>query len=238
MNNETIFAAILAGGMGTRMQSAQKPKQFLEVGGKPIIIHTIEQFARVDAFEKILVLTPADWVDYTRDLIEKYMGTESKVLVLAGGEDRNATLMCALSYIETNYEVNAETILVTHDAVRPFATERIIKENIEAARTYGACGTAIPATDTIVQSHDGTYMEAIPDRSCMYQQQTPQSFRVTLLKETYALLNEEEKKTLTDACKILVLKGVPVYMVMGDPCNIKVTYPSDLKVAETFAKCL
>ena len=232
MNSETIFAAILAGGVGTRMQSAEKPKQFLEVGGKPIIIHTIEKFISIENFTKILVLTPEDWVDYTRDLIENYMGTDSGVLVLPGGSDRNETLMCALSYIEEHYKVDADTILVTHDAVRPFVTERIIRENMEAAGLYGACGTAIPATDTIVQSRDGKYMNSIPDRSCMYQQQTPQSFRVTLLKETYALLNEEERKSLTDACKILVLKGVPVYMVMGDPCNIKITYPEDLLLSE------
>ena len=232
MNNETIFAAILAGGVGTRMQSAEKPKQFLEVGGKPIIIHTIEKFISIENFTKILVLTPEDWVDYTRDLIENYMGTDSGVLVLPGGADRNETLMCALAYIEEHYKVDADTILVTHDAVRPFVTERIIRENMEAAGRYGACGTAIPATDTIVQSRDGKYMNSIPDRSCMYQQQTPQSFRVTLLKETYALLNEEERKSLTDACKILVLKGVPVYMVMGDSCNIKITYPEDLLLSE------
>ena len=232
MNNETIFAAILAGGVGTRMQSAEKPKQFLEVGGKPIIIHTIEKFISIENFTKILVLTPEDWVDYTRDLIENYMGTDSGVLVLPGGSDRNETLMCALAYIEEHYKVDADTILVTHDAVRPFVTERIIRENMEAAGRYGACGTAIPATDTIVQSRDGKYMHSIPDRSCMYQQQTPQSFRVTLLKETYALLNEEERKSLTDACKILVLKGVPVYMVMGDSCNIKITYPEDLLLSE------
>lgn len=232
MNNETIFAAILAGGVGTRMQSAEKPKQFLEVGGKPIIIHTIEKFISIENFTKILVLTPEDWVDYTRDLIENYMGTDSGVLVLPGGADRNETLMCALAYIEEHYKVDADTILVTHDAVRPFVTERIIRENMEAAGLYGACGTAIPATDTIVQSRDGKYMHSIPDRSCMYQQQTPQSFRVTLLKETYALLNEEERKSLTDACKILVLKGVPVYMVMGDSCNIKITYPEDLLLSE------
>ena len=232
MNNETIFAAILAGGVGTRMQSAEKPKQFLEVGEKPIIIHTIEKFISIENFTKILVLTPEDWVDYTRDLIENYMGTDSGVLVLPGGADRNETLRCALAYIEEHYKVDADTILVTHDAVRPFVTERIIRENMEAAGRYGACGTAIPATDTIVQSRDGKYMNSIPDRSCMYQQQTPQSFRVTLLKETYALLNEEERKSLTDACKILVLKGVPVYMVMGDPCNIKITYPEDLLLSE------
>ena len=232
MNNETIFAAILAGGVGTRMQSAEKPKQFLEVGGKPIIIHTIEKFISIENFTRILVLTPEDWVDYTRDLIENYMGTDSGVLVLPGGADRNETLMCALAYIEEHYKVDADTILVTHDAVRPFVTERIIRENMEAAGLYGACGTAIPATDTIVQSRDGKYMHSIPDRSCMYQQQTPQSFRVTLLKETYALLNEEERKSLTDACKILVLKGVPVYMVMGDSCNIKITYPEDLLLSE------
>ena len=232
MNHDNLFAAIMAGGVGTRMQSAEKPKQFLEVGGKTIIIHTIEKLISIENFTKILVLTQADWVDYTRVLIENYMGSDSGVLVLPGGSDRNETLMCALAYIEEHYKVDADTILVTHDAVRPFVTERIIRENMEAAGLYGACGTAIPATDTIVQSRDGKYMNSIPDRSCMYQQQTPQSFRVTLLKETYALLNEEERKSLTDACKILVLKGVPVYMVMGDPCNIKITYPEDLLLSE------
>ena len=126
-----------------------------------------------------------------------------------------------------------ETIIVTHDSVRPFVTHRIIEENIEYAQKYGACDTAVPATDTIVQSEDNIVISDIPERSKMYQGQTPQTFRLKKLKELYEGLTEEEKKILTDAAKIFVMKGEKVYLVEGEVSNIKITYPYDLRVAET-----
>ena len=129
--------------------------------------------------------------------------------------------------------VDDDTIILTHDSVRPFVTHRIIEENIRYALEYGACDTAVAATDTIVQSEDGKVISSVPDRSKMYQGQTPQTFRLKKLKSLYESLTDEEKKILTDAAKIFVMKGEDVYLVEGEVSNIKITYPYDLRVAET-----
>ena len=125
---------------------------------------------------------------------------------------------------------------MTHDAVRPFLTSRIISENILYARQYGATDTVIPATDTIVESEDGKLISSIPNRKLMYQGQTPQSFKVKELRTVIDSLTEEEKAVLTDACKIYTIKNRPVYMVDGEVFNIKITFPYDMKVAKTLLK--
>ena len=121
---------------------------------------------------------------------------------------------------------------MTHDSVRPFLTHRIIEENIRYAKEYGACDTVIPATDTIVESRDQQLITSIPDRATMYQGQTPQSFKAKHLRTLYESLSVEEKGILTDACKILVIKGEKVHLVEGEESNIKITYPYDMRVAE------
>ena len=144
--------------------------------------------------------------------------------------------MNAIAHIEKNFSVDDDTIIVTHDSVRPFVTHRIIEDNIKYAMKYGACDTVIPATDTIVESSNHDTISNIPDRSMMYQGQTPQSFKVKKLKQLFNELSDEEKEILTDAAKILVIKGEPVYLVDGEVFNIKITYPYDLRVAETLIK--
>ena len=228
-----VFAVICAGGIGSRMGNAEKPKQYLNVGGKPIILHTIEKFVVNEEFEKIIVLVPESWISYTKDIINKHLQGIEKVEVMAGGSDRNSTIMNAINYIEEKFGLDDDTIIVTHDAVRPFVTHRIIMDNIEAAVKVGACDTVIPATDTIVESLDGEKISSIPDRSKVYQGQTPQSFRAKRLKELYSSLTAEEKSILTDAAKIYLLKGEAVHLVRGEVFNIKITYPYDLTVAET-----
>ena len=228
-----VFAVICAGGIGSRMGNAEKPKQYLNVGGKPIILHTIEKFVVNERFEKIIVLVPESWISYTKDIINKHLKGVDKVEVMAGGSDRNSTIMNAINYIEESFGLDDDTIIVTHDAVRPFVTHRIIMDNIEAAVKVGACDTVIPATDTIVESLDGEKISSIPDRSKVYQGQTPQSFRAKRLKELYSSLMDEEKAILTDAAKIYLLKGEAVHLVRGEVFNIKITYPYDLTVAET-----
>ena len=217
-----VFAVICAGGIGSRMGNAEKPKQYLNVGGKPIILHTIEKFVVNEQFEKVIVLVPESWINYTRDIIKKHLKVVEKVEVLAGGADRNSTIMNSIKYIEDNFTLDDDTVIVTHDAVRPFVTHRIIMDNIEAAVNVGACDTVIPATDTIVESMDGEKISSIPDRSKVYQGQTP-----------HLSLTDEEKAILTDAAKICLLKGEPVHLVRGEVFNIKITYPYDLTVAET-----
>ena len=228
-----VFAVICAGGIGSRMGNAEKPKQYLNVGGKPIILHTIEKFVVNEEFEKIIVLVPESWISYTKDIINKHLKGVEKVEVMAGGSDRNSTIMNAINYIEEKFGLDDDTIIVTHDAVRPFVTHRIIMDNIKAAVKVGACDTVIPATDTIVESIDGEKISSIPDRSKEYQGQTPQSFRAKRLKELYLSLTAEEKAILTDAAKIYLLKGEAVHLVSGEVFNIKITYPYDLTVAET-----
>ncbi len=153
--------------------------------------------------------------------------------VLEGGSTRNETIMNAVRYLEEQGALDEDTVIVTHDSVRPFVTHRILEENIRAAQQYGACDTVIPATDTIVQSVSHTVISDIPDRSVMYQGQTPQSFKAKKLKRVYESLTEQEKGILTDACKIFVIKGEEVRLVQGEVSNIKITYPYDLKVAES-----
>ena len=227
------YAVVLAGGIGLRMGNMEKPKQYIELDGKPIIIHTIEKFYVYPEFEKVIVLCPTQWITHTRNLIDKYLKNQDNVVVIAGGETRNETIMNAISYIEKEYGLDEETIIVTHDAVRPFVTHRIIEENIKAAQQYQACDTVIPETDTILISEDKKKITEIPDRAIMYQGQTPQSFKAKMLRELYESLSEDEKEILTDAAKICVMKGRHVELVRGEVFNIKITYPYDLDVAKS-----
>lgn len=232
MKGSNVFGIVLAGGKGTRMGNVEKPKQFMEIGNKPIIIHTIEKFVMNSTFEKVLVLSPKQWIKHTEDLVRKYIVKPECVVVIEGGNTRNETIMNSIAYIEKLGKLNNDTIIVTHDSVRPFVTHRILEENIRYAMEVGACDTVIPATDTIVESKDHTLISAIPDRSVMYQGQTPQSFKAVKLRDLYNGLTAEEKSILTDACKIMVIKGEKVRLVEGEVSNIKITYPYDLRVAE------
>lgn len=227
-----IYSIIMAGGVGARMGNVDRPKQFLNLAGRPVIIHTIEKFVIHSEFEKVLVLCPHAWVGYTEDLIKKYIQNPEKVVVLQGGATGNETIMNAIRYIDEQGDLNDETRIVAHDAVRPFVTHRIIQDNIEAVKQYDAVDTVIPATDTIVESDDGKVLSQIPDRKKMYQGQMPQSFRAKLLWDAYYSLGEAEKSILTDACKIMVLKGQKVHLVLGEASNMKITHPVDMRFAE------
>ena len=164
-------------------------------------------------------------------MLSKSLPADGRLAVIAGGATRNDTLANAIAYVEKQFGLAPDTVLLTHDAVRPFVTHRIISENIEAARKYGACDTVVAASDTIVESADNRFISAIPERRMMYQGQTPQTFLALKLKTVFESLTTAEKATLTDACKVFSLKGEPVRLVEGEVFNIKITYPFDLKVA-------
>lgn len=228
-----VYGIILAGGIGTRMGNVDRPKQYLLIGKKPIIVHTVEKFIINSRFDKVIVLCPAQWISYTKDLLRKYLPENSDVVVIEGGKIRNETIMNAIRYIEETDGLDENTALVTHDAVRPFVTQRILEENIDLAEAGVACDTAIPATDTLAESEDGEIIVNIPNRARFYQGQTPQSFGAKKFKELYESLSEQEKSELTDAAKVFVVKGETVRIVKGETFNIKVTYPYDLQLAET-----
>ena len=202
-----IFAAILAGGIGSRMGGTDTPKQFLTLGQKPVIIHTIEKFVINKNIDKIIVLTPKSYINHTNDLIEEYIQNDD-VVVIEGGQTRNDTLLNSIKYIKENFGIDEDSIILTHD-------------------------TVIPATDTIVESVNGKTIESIPVRDYYYQGQTPQTFNINKLYNLINSLTEDEANILTDACKIFTLKDEPVYLVDGEVTNIKITYPYDLKLANT-----
>ena len=230
-----VFGAILAGGSGTRMHISSLPKQFLALNDKPIIIHTIEKLLTCNKFDAIFVGVNPSWVSYMNDLLDKYEIEEELVRVVVGGTNRNETIFNIIRSIEEEFGESDDHIIVTHDAVRPFVTLRIIEENIECALKYGACDTVIPATDTIVVSKQNDIISDIPNRIYMYQGQTPQSFNINMLKALYNDLTDAEKAVLTDACNIFVMRNKDVKLVQGEISNLKITTVNDYNIAQYLA---
>lgn len=229
-----VVAAVMAGGIGSRM-GADLPKQYLPLAGTPIIVRTTRVLYASSEVDHVIVLVPEDWVDYTTQLMSQSGFSSTRVTVLCGGTTRNDTLQCALSFVDTHYGL-ADSILLTQDAVRPFLTLDMVSANIAAAKEYGCCNTVVPATDTIIESVDGKTISAVPDRSVLYQAQTPQTFKADQLQVYMDSLTDLEKETLTDGCKIFLLKGAPVHLVEGHVTNMKITYPTDMAVAEAILK--
>lgn len=226
-----IYAEILAGGKGSRMGNTDMPKQYLKLGTRPVVIHTIEQFLLNARVEKVIVCCPKAWVSHTKDLVKKYIFNNDRVVIVEGGQTRNETILNGCHYIEETFGIKDEDVIITHDAVRPFLTQRIIEENIDAALLYGAVDTVVEAFDTIVESLDEETIHSIPVRSNMYQGQTPQSFNIKALQDLFATLTKEENEILTDACKAFVIKGHKVHLVRGEVYNTKITTQHDLKLA-------
>lgn len=232
-----IYAGIVSGGTGTRM-GADIPKQFLKLCEKPIIIHTLERFSAANEIDKIYIGVHPEWTEYCIDLIDKYGFSKERVSVVKGGSDRNATVFSIIGQIESDFGINGNDIILTHDGVRPFVKKEVILDNIEAALKYGACGTYIAAVDTIIQSANGKTVSCVPDRAQMFQAQTPQTFNISELIKVYSSLSDDEKSNLTDTCSIYTAMGLPIRIVKGDNYNIKITTVKDLKLAEFIASKL
>ena len=227
-----IYAGLLAGGTGTRMGIQDMPKQFLTLGKKPIIMHTVEKFLFVPDIDIIYVAVHPNWMTYFEDLLQKYVPTQKeKIRVVSGGKDRNDSIMNIIHDIHENGP-EEDDILITHDAVRPFVSYRMIKENISAMEQYDVADTVVVANDTIVESVDGKVISSIPNRTHMYQGQTPQTFKIRAFVDIYESMEEEVKQILTDACKVFVLNNTSVGLVQGEYSNIKITTVTDLKIAE------
>ena len=144
--------------------------------------------------------------------------------------------MNVITQIEQEFGNEEPHYIITQDGVRPFVTRRLIGEHVKAVLQYDAVDTAIPAVDTIILSEDGRTVKDIPERKYLYQSQTPQSFRMDLLKDLYLGLTQEEKGILTDACKICIVRQVPVHIVAGEVSNMKITTAADYKIAQVMAE--
>lgn len=224
-----IIAVILAAGKGTRIKNAEKPKQYLEIGGKPILVHTVEKFLACNQIDRIVIAVHPDWLAYTNSLFSA--SEYQKVSVCTGADNRQESLYKALLYCKTELNAPDNTIIVSHDAARPFVTQEIIKANIDAMQSAEVVNTVIPAVDTIIQSADGKTITAATDRSQMYQVQTPQTFKLLQYIEIYSTLDRMALSQVTDAVGIFYTNGIPVKLVAGDRKNLKITVDEDMLLA-------
>ncbi len=224
---------ILAGGIGSRMQSPELPKQFLKIENEPIIIRTVRNFIDFGSFRAGVICCPVDWIEYTKALLLEYSIPTDTVFVVPGGKNRNSSVQNGCRYLTKNYTINDDDVILTHDAVRPFINSRIIKDNISAVNEYGAANTVMPVYDSIIRTATGDFLSEHLPRKELYRVQTPQSFRLKELENVINSLSDEELETYTDVASIFADRGFRVKLVEGLDNNIKITTPFDMAVAES-----
>jgi 2-C-methyl-D-erythritol 4-phosphate cytidylyltransferase len=220
-----VVAVIPAGGSGTRM-GAGVPKQFLPLGGVPMLLHSLRAFDRARSVDTVILVVPRD--ERRRaltDVIERY-GVKKVQKVIAGGETRQQSVYNGLK--ETDPDVE---IVVVHDAVRPFVTDDLIEQSIEAARKASGAIVAVPMKDTPKQAGLDRQIQRTLDRNNLWMAQTPQTFRRDVLLEAYEKAAIEHLQATDDSALVERL-GHKVGIVAGTWENIKITTPEDLIIAE------
>lgn len=235
MDQKRTAAVVLAAGQGKRMQSAVA-KQFLLLNGEPVVCHALRAFEESDV-EAVVLVTGADEIDYCRkEIVEKY-GFKKVIDVTAGGKERYHSVYEGLRALEG---ILAEDgIVLIHDGARPMVTEEIIYRTIEAAGKYGAAVAAMPVKDTIKVVDEHGFVVMTPDRSTLWQMQTPQTFTYQLVYTAYQKLlsNPSYQNGITDDAMVVeAMEQKQIKLVEGSYENRKVTTPEDMIIAESILK--
>ena len=228
------IALIVAAGSGTRMENANQPKQFLLVCGKPLLIYTIAAFQNHNEIDKIVVVTNDSYIDQVNDWAKQYKLDKVKAVV-GGGDTRQASVYNGLKAVEKLVSSNNDIILI-HDAARPLVSQRIISENISMCLKFGAVDTVIKSKDTIIKSKDNESINDILNRDEIYQTQTPQTFRYSIIRDAHEKARLKEIPNVTDDAKLVLSMGIDVRLVEGSVNNFKVTTMDDLKLLEALLK--
>lgn len=220
------IAMIFAGGRGVRMGSGI-PKQFLEIHGKPVLVHTLELFQEHDMIDKIYISVLKDYIGKTQKLVDRY-GLDKVVSIIPGGATAQDSIYNVLKDAEK--ENDGDSIVLLHDGVRPFVSYDTIKQNIESVQKYGSAITCTACYETILLSKSGEKVDSVPYRKDTFAAQAPQSFR---LKDIIAAHDEVRAinptyENMVDACTIMTTLGKEVHMIPGNRGNIKVTTPEDV----------
>lgn len=222
-----VAVAIPAGGIGARF-GGRLPKQFVAVGGRAILAATVARFARHPRVATVVVAAPWAHVERARRLLAR-AGGRARVLVVAGGATRQESVWRALQAVPGD-----PAIVVVHDAVRPFVTRRLIDAVIGAAERTGAALCALPVADTVKRVRDGLVEETV-DRSGLWAVQTPQAFRLALLREAHDKARRDGVVGTDDAMLVERL-GHPVRVVPGSALNLKITTRDDLRRARAWSR--
>ena len=223
------IGVILAAGSGSRTGLAT-PKQFLPLGGKTVLEHSVQTFNDHPGIDEVVIITATEFIEKVQAIV-KANGWTKVSAVLAGGKERFDSSLAAVRH----FADNPDAVMLFHDAARPLVSERIISDAIKAMEMYDAVDVAIPAVDTIVQcNREGTHMESIQDRNLLWRMQTPQGFRQRTIEEAYRIALQDPQFTATDDCGTVLryLKDVKVGIVRGSERNIKLTYADDLSLLE------
>ncbi len=237
-----VIVIIPAAGLGTRMSSAPAArgkktpsKQFAELGGTPILVHTLRRFSECAEVTEILVALRKEEISGFRSRLDKeYKDLGRKVQFVEGGEHRQNSVANALAAVDAA----PEDVVLVHDAVRPLVTAEIISEVIQAVRKFGAAIAGLPAVDTIKQverTADGAVITATVPREKVVMAQTPQGFRYEVIKSAFDAA-AADGFIGTDEASLVEHSGGNVMVVMGSARNIKITNPADLELAEFYLK--
>lgn len=222
-------AVIVSAGKGVRFMGRQK-KQFYSLGGKPILIHTLDKFETCPLIRSILLVVDPEDMDYClKEISEKYKFKKVSQIV-PGGKQRQESVKNGIDVLPKDTE-----IVAIHDGVRPFVTKTMIEDSVRSAIRYGAVILAIPVKDTMKMSNpDGTVLKTL-NRESLWQAQTPQTFHVNVIKEAYQRA-AEDGFTGTDDASLVERYGGRVHILPGSYSNIKITTPEDLLLANLFLK--
>ena len=225
---ENNTAIVLAAGQGKRMQSKIQ-KQFLEIQGYPVLYYSLRCFQKSPLIGNIILVTGEEMVSYCKEeIVDKY-GFTKVTNVIAGGKERYDSVyagLCACSEIPCDY-------VFIHDGARPFLSDEVLGRLYKDVQLYQACIAAVPAKDTIKVADESRNVIDTPDRSRLWQAQTPQVFSLPLIRQCYRCALEEDAVGLTDdaSCVEYCRKG-PVHLTEGSYDNLKITTPEDLLLAE------
>ncbi|MCG7334340.1 2-C-methyl-D-erythritol 4-phosphate cytidylyltransferase [Sporosarcina sp. ACRSM] len=219
-------ALIFAGGTGTRMNSKSKPKQFLELYGKPIIIHTLEYFERHQEVQDIAVVCLSSWIEELKESIKKFNLKKVRWIV-EGGKSGQESIYNGLQAIYNDCEKAEDKIVLIHDGVRPLISEQLITDNIEAVRKFGSAITVGRVKETVVSVDSRSTINEIADRAVARIAKAPQSFYLKDIYKVHKNAIRDGIKEMTDSATLMKYYGSSLHIVECGTENIKITTPTD-----------
>lgn len=218
------IALIFAGGVGIRMNTKAKPKQFLDLHGKPIIVYTLELFQTHSEIDGIVIVCVADWIDYMKDLLTRYQLTKV-VDVVEGGKTGQLSIFNGLEAAEKYFP--AESTVLIHDGVRPLINHQIITANIQQVKSTGNAITTAPTVETFVVVDDNMVVQEVPMRKHSRLAKAPQSFVLSNIISVHRKALQDGITNSIDSCTLMSQYGHNVTLVEGPVENIKITTPTD-----------
>lgn len=219
------IGVIFAGGVGSRMNSKTKPKQFLLMHGKPIIVHTIDIFNECDAIDAVVVACVENWIPHMEDLVKKFNLNKVRAVVPGGKTAQESAYKALLAAREISG--SEQDIVLIHDGVRPMISGKLLKDNIRSVEEFGSSITCVEAKETIIAVDENDKITDIPPRKDIRLARAPQSFYLKDILKAHERAISEGRTDFIDSCTMMRYYGHDLHLISGPTENIKVTTPDD-----------